>query len=245
MSTIKLITLNIEGDKHLDLIKPFLIKENPDVICLQELFETDFNYLKQYLKMDGLFAPLVNINAPNKIGLSPRGNFGVAILSQHQISTPYQGYYEKHQTAVPYFDDRDPNCLDRILLAVKVTKDDINYQIATTHFTYSEKGKATKFQHQSLNRLFRILDRVGECVLTGDFNAPRGNEIHTRLIKRFTDNTPPRTITTLDKNIHRIKTIPDFVVDYIFTSKDYLAKNVKVVNHVSDHMAVVANINRI
>jgi exonuclease III len=32
---MKLININIEGDKHFDTVIPFLEKEKPDVLCLQ------------------------------------------------------------------------------------------------------------------------------------------------------------------------------------------------------------------
>jgi len=45
---VKLISLNIEGDKHLDdKILPFFDKEKPDVLCLQEVFAKDIQKICQ------------------------------------------------------------------------------------------------------------------------------------------------------------------------------------------------------
>lgn len=38
---MKLISLNIEGHKHIDRQLPFFEIEAPDVLCLQEVFEPD------------------------------------------------------------------------------------------------------------------------------------------------------------------------------------------------------------
>ncbi len=38
---MKLININIEGDKHFDRVIPFIERELPDVLCLQEVFKGD------------------------------------------------------------------------------------------------------------------------------------------------------------------------------------------------------------
>jgi len=243
MSHLKLITLNIEGDCHLDLIKLFLIKESADVICLQEIFEEDFFLLQQYLKMEGKFAPMVKITKPNKIRLSPKGIFGIAIFSRNPIVSSSCNFYLQHQKTTPIFEDGKPNSVDRVLLTIKTTKDNLDYQIATTHFIWSEKGEITQLQQQGLQDLFKITDQVGDCVLCGDFNTPYGQEIHQQITEKFDDNTPAGITTTIDQQLHRNKNI-QLIVDYIFTSKNYIAKNIRTVENVSDHKAIVANIKR-
>ena len=42
---LKLLSLNIERDKHLPKVVVLLKKEKPEVICLQEVQEPDFEML--------------------------------------------------------------------------------------------------------------------------------------------------------------------------------------------------------
>ena len=63
---MKLISLNIEGDKHLDdKILPFFDKEKPDVLCLQEVFAKDIQKICQRTGLekyfDGLFEPVIEL----------------------------------------------------------------------------------------------------------------------------------------------------------------------------------------
>ena len=51
---LKLVSTNIEGNRHLDKILPFLQKSKADVICLQEVYLPDFLMLKKMLGMRGV-----------------------------------------------------------------------------------------------------------------------------------------------------------------------------------------------
>ncbi|MEA2056412.1 MAG: hypothetical protein U9O78_01685, partial [Patescibacteria group bacterium] len=52
---MKLISVNIEGDKHLDKVLPFLKKEQANVICLQEIYEHQQKNFEKELKMNSFF----------------------------------------------------------------------------------------------------------------------------------------------------------------------------------------------
>jgi hypothetical protein len=74
-------------------------------------------------------------------------------------------------------------------------------------------------------------------------NAPRGKESFSRLAKKYKDNIPPEYKTSIDQNLHKVKGI-QFMVDGLFTTPSYKASDVKLVDGVSDHMAVVAEITK-
>ena len=90
-----------------------------------------------------------------------------------------------------------------------------------------------------LNKLNSFL---GNILLIGDFNSPRGKEVFTRLSCRYIDNMPKSLTTTLDKKYHRSKENIKFVVDGIFSSPSLKVEHIKVVDGVSDHMAIVTSI---
>ena len=124
-----------------------------------------------------------------------------------------------------------------------VEKEGETYTIATTHFTWADDGGVNEEQRRDLKQLLKLLRQRGELVLCGDFNAPRGREIFTILSSYLKDNVPPEVQTTLDPKLHRAGALP-YVVDYLWSTPKYKATKVKVVSGVSDHMAIVANIEQ-
>jgi endonuclease/exonuclease/phosphatase family metal-dependent hydrolase len=205
--SIKLISLNIEGNKHLDnLVLPFLVAEKPEVVTLQEVFLPDVP------KIEAAF---------------------------------YQYYYGVEEVIPEFFAKQDPNSMNRVLVWQVVEKDGQPYRFATTHFTWSMDGQTIDLQKQTYQSMKQILETFPDLVLTGDFNAPRGKEIFTNLATSYKDNIPAEVMTTIDNNLHKAKANIQFVVDGCFTSKEYRASNVKIVDGVSDHMAVVAEISRV
>lgn len=115
------------------------------------------------------------------------------------------------------------------------------YRCVTTHFPVTKEGESTPHQLEILTPLFNELDKLGDFVLCGDFNAPRGNETFRRISEKYKDNIPEKYITSLDQNIHRVKGLM-FMVDGLFTTNGYFAKDVSLVDGVSDHMAIVGTI---
>ena len=56
-SAMKLVSINVELNKNYSTVFEFLKKENPDVVCVQELLEEDFDRFKNELNMEGIFQP--------------------------------------------------------------------------------------------------------------------------------------------------------------------------------------------
>ena len=237
MNTLKLISVNIEGDKHLDLIQKFLQKEDAEVVCLQEVFEKDIEKLKDIQYPHHTFAPMMKLPRNNEYLLK-----GVALLSKIAIDSSFYEYYTGKKS-LPV-SSGIPNSNNRVLLAATITKENQQFTIATTHFTWSSKGKTTKKQEADLESLLKVLKKIDECILCGDFNAPRGEKIYKRLAELYTDNIPQDITSTMDPNLHKVKGLVT-VVDYMFSTPQYLVKNIKIVDGVSDHKGIVADIEKI
>jgi hypothetical protein len=95
----------------------------------------------------------------------------------------------------------------------------------------------------------QILGTMGEFVLGGDFNAPRGGEMFSVLSSAYTDNIPLQYKTSLDLTLHRAARergpqLGDKMVDGLFSTPAYSVSDVRLVDGVSDHMAVVATISK-
>ncbi len=234
---MKIITLNIEGSRHLDRCIPFLIKENADVVCLQEVFKKDMKHITQSLGMRGKFVP-TSIKNDTNFDNDPFGIEGVVLLTKNNDIIEH--HYYRGSGTIPHY--VKPYAQDKVVVYSTIMCDGKKFIVGSTHFTWTPDGKENEQQILDFQNLARFLSEFDEFILCGDFNAPRGGSSFARFTQLFADNIPLHITTTLDKKYHR-KGDLQLVVDNIFTSKKYGARNVKVVDNVSDHMAIVAEID--
>lgn len=239
---IKLISLNIEGDKHLDRVLPFLQQQRADVICLQEVFELDLELLTTALGGTIFFAPINNMTTSQSLD-SPRGLWGIAIWLRAGLSCnqPNTSYYHGSSTTAHEADD--PRFCSRAVMVIALEQEHTEYVIANTHFTWTPDGLASARQREDFATLIKILEPFSELVLCGDFNAPRGGEIFTAFCEHYTDNLPIAITSTLDPELHRYKATLQLVVDTIFSTSQYQVSNVEVFQAISDHKALVATVS--
>lgn len=238
---IKILTLNIEGEKHLTEIQALVKTEKPDIICFQEIFEKDFHQFRDNLKISGLFQPTIDVNAPGRPGYQERGIMGVAMLGS--LKGEFQGsyYFKRRSKSVPLYSGL-PNAGHRVLVWQTINTPKENLTVATTHFTWSKGGKTTKKQRKELCSLFKLLDKVKPDILCGDFNAPRGGAIFAALSKRYTDNIPQSTTSTIDSLLHYSHKKIDLVVDGFFTKPMCKVTRIRLIDGVSDHKAIIGTV---
>lgn len=244
--SLKLVSLNIEQSKHLELVEPFLSAQEADIVCLQELIAADGERLQ---KASGLayhaFEPMVMIPAESDTPM------GLGIFSRAPFVSTSAHYYAGAQGVLKDSVQEDSstyNNLNRFAFMADVEKEGHLFRIATTHFRWTPDGKPDGAQREDIKNLLQVLEGLGEFVLAGDFNAPRGGEIFGMLAARYKDNIPPHYKTSLDISLHRAgKTKPeeleDKMVDGLFSTSGYSVSDVELVPGVSDHCAIVANIS--
>ena len=248
---MKFISLNIEANKHYDTIYPFFEKEQSDVICLQELLEEDFLVVKEKTGLQGVF----KVHGRAASGLQRHADiygkrYGVGIFSKNIVDSGHFFYWGKEENTEvsieEYVADREKfRSYVCVWADVKNNEGEI-FRYAVTHFPVTTKGESSPHQLEILPSFFEGLDTLGNFVLCGDFNAPRGNETFTKIATKYKDNIPTHYKTSIDQNLHRDKDQKImFVVDGLFTTEKYTTENVRLVDGVSDHMAVVATILKI
>jgi endonuclease/exonuclease/phosphatase family metal-dependent hydrolase len=243
--SIRLISLNIEGKKHLPEVFAFLSEEQPDVVCLQEVYEDDLPYLSEALgkETESRFA-LMRLHKREGI-LARHGN---AILSRFPITKSDVRPYMLHDAGHIYFDNTDAETKsvsqDFNLLIADIAKEDSTHRIVTTHFPWTEDGRASDFQRTALLAMLKETERLGDFVLCGDFNAPRGGEIFGRLAQRYRDNVPLSYTTSIDPNLHRAGPLA-FMVDGMFSTNGITVSDVTMHGGVSDHCALVGRVSSV
>lgn len=238
---VKLFNLNIEGDKHFQRWLPVALKEKPGVVCLQEVFGADMDFISDTLGMTGYFVPTMDITEVNTYNISPRGLWGLGFFTNLEHSIPEVQYYAGEGTIAVF---KRPEDSARALVTSRVTAPSgEQFNIATTHFTWTHNGEANENQRKDLTALLEAVEQYPDIILCGDFNAPRGKEIFDHLASVFHDNLPPDVISTLDADLHYKKGTIQLAVDTIFSSGGYTISDCRVLTGISDHAGLVADIS--
>lgn len=235
---MKVISINIEGKKHLAELEEFLAQENAMIVCLMEVCQEDV------LKIAGETYPFV-VFAKNDILGNIRGSgesespTGVAILSKSVIQESEKDNFG----VIPrvFLDYSGQSSHAPVLLTAKIE----GFWVGAVHFTWTSDGSVSDNQRKHLDLLLKkVANR--EMFLCGDFNIPRGNELYHKLNANFCDNIPREIDTTLDPILHYANRTEvgklKFVVDYAWTTPQIKVKRVWVISGVSDHCAVVCQI---
>lgn len=252
---MKLISLNIEGSKHLEHVLPFIARESPDVLCVQEIFERDAEMIAKKYGMEYYFAPMI-LSQYKKESSEAWESFGICIFSKTPIENAKSEIYWSPHADLQPFDATDVHTKRKterhILLSGKILADETEYTVATTHFTWTPNGQSDAYQEVDAEKLLQILETFSEVILCGDFNIPRNhNPLYEKFSARYTDAIPKEYISSLDLTLHRMGNNPieapqleQFMVDYIFITSHYRTSNVRLESGVSDHMAVISEITK-
>lgn len=238
---LKLVSLNIEMDRHLDAVLSFLEREHPDVVCFQELLERDVERFEQTLGFRGRFEPMAALKSPLFEKELQGLPFGLALFSRYPAEYATH-YYAGIRAALP-------DCVmgyegNKFLLTGLLRAHGASYRVGTTHFTWTPDGQASEGQRRDLAALFGVLGAFPDIFFCGDFNAPRGREIWRRLALRYHDNIPPEYESSIDPALHRAKGL-QVMVDGLFSTPEYAVSDVRLVEGVSDHSAIVGHIERV
>ncbi len=255
MASLSLISVNIEQSRHLDVVFPFLSSRMPDVLCVQELYESDIPRLSEGLGGAPChYAPMMLRDE----GEGRTAVMGIGIFSRLPVLSKATDFYHHAIIEGEPYDHTSLESRNKtnsgILLSCVLEKDGVDFTIATTHFTWSARGEATDYQRRDMQALLAILATKGEFALCGDFNAPRMHEgspgeIFSMLSSRYKDNIPPSYLTSIDASLHRSgkdrpDELADKMVDGLFTTPAYTASGVELHTGVSDHCAITAAISR-
>lgn len=245
---MKLISINIESNFHTKLVLNFLKKEKADVICLQEFLEEDFELYKKELNFEGVFQSWSywknEKNYPQLTGKKQ----GVAIFAKNIIDSESIFYVGEEKNILKSFDEymSDEKFQKNKAFIWADIKDDNGtlFKFITTQLPVTKEGEVTPYQIEVINSMLSHLEDLGEFVLCGDTNAPRGRQAFSLISEKYKDNIPLEYKTSIDQNLHKVKGI-QFMVDGLFTTPTYKASNVILQDGISDHMAVIAKIDKI
>ena len=239
---MKLISLNIEGDKHLPEVIRLLQQESADIVCLQEVFEADLEEIQEKVDLENVeYVPLMKIESfPNIASLAPKGKWGIAILSKNLPIKTDAFFYVGSDSNTPVFEN-SPNSNNRAVLVAQINIEGSLFTVATTHLTWAKATEVSTLQLKHADLILDYLNQFADFILCGDFNAPRELPTYKKLADRLIDHLPSTITSTIDPNLHRVKGL-SLVVDSVFSTPHYSLTDMKVVSDVSDHKALIASI---
>lgn len=238
---LKLLTLNIQHDRHLDRVAAAIDSHLPDIVCLQEVFEKDCARLAAVGDYQVKYAISTLMPEGSKGNTSPR-SWGIAVLTRVPASRQSVSYYADDPRIRIFKEPNDPR---RLVVMTEVDHEGRFYRIGTTHFTWSTNGTATDEQRADFARLKQVLLPYPHYVLCGDFNAPRGREMFARFTDELglIDHLPVDVTSTLDPKLHSVGNL-ELAVDTIFSTPEYRVTGVQVLEGLSDHKGILARIER-
>jgi endonuclease/exonuclease/phosphatase family metal-dependent hydrolase len=239
MPKIKIISINIEGSKHLAEVEDFLISENPDIVCIQELFQIDLDRFQEKTGWRGSFSPMTDVKNETIYKIATNGLWGLGIFSKWSFSEIENYFYRGEEDFVPEF--VNPYSPNRLIMKTIINKEGFDFPVANTHFTWSVGGKITDDQRHNFAKMKKILSEFDPLILCGDFNTPRGSELYDDLSKTYQDALPPEVDTTIDPVLHYAGGLK-LVVDGIFVSDAFEIISGRTESGVSDHKAVVVEL---
>ena len=236
----------------------------PDVIMVQDVPERDLAFFQSCWPHIA-FAPMTNhlINGERAV-------VGIAMCSRYPISNivkhtywgdgtlkDLQGINEKNERYLGEESDRLVEATeDRVLIVATVSKEGVDYQLATTHGMWTRGGVCNDVQLECIGKLSQLLDDEHRwsgrksVVFVGDINAGRGTEGYRRLTMRLHDCVPENVLTTLDPSHPASKRGINVVTDFFMTPQDNFGSLYDVIDFrmdegASDHKVISATVRKV
>lgn len=222
---MRILSVNIEGSRHLDTVSKLIDEYDADVACVQELFEADRALLDDRFA-EVAFYPRI-LQAWDGRPAAPKG---IAIASKNRFE-PLVVRYAGPDELVPY-ERFDESTVRRAIVAGSFG----GLLVATTHMMVTEGASVQPFQFKDVDAILSILEPYRRVLLCGDFNATRGGPVYDVLSRAFTDRIAPDVRSTLDPEMHKARP-KELVVDGCFT-RDVDAR-CELRFGVSDHAALL------
>ncbi|MFM2415011.1 MAG: hypothetical protein RI911_704 [Candidatus Parcubacteria bacterium] len=243
---MKLLQLNIEGDAHLPLVSNFIALENPEVLCIQEVFKRDIPIISGLPHVT--FLPML-LERRSDGFLDERG---IALMSSHVQEDTVLHYYYKPTDDLKEQDRTSQETKRKTIQHGVISATIGGVRIATLHHTWTQDGdKPSEYQKADTRAFMEYIKTVPPVVVCGDFNIPRGHSTcYEMLTEYFEDCVPLTYASSMHIPLHRVRTNPavaaeveKYMVDYIFRTPGAASVgNVVMKCGMSDHCALVAEI---
>jgi endonuclease/exonuclease/phosphatase family metal-dependent hydrolase len=245
---LKLISVNMEGEKHFPRIVSLIRIEDPDIICLQECPESFRNNLQTIGYRTDFLA--MRHHVQNDVEYTE----GLVFASKLPFASTYKYYYQPDYELPTLPIPTPKHIMHHGYIMGTVEHKEQLYHIATTHVMVTPDGLPTEHQTQGVKKLLSLLQTEKPHLICGDFNIPRGfNPLYEDFSRNYLDTIPTTYASSLDRGLHRdgrstqlnAPVFDSYMVDYLFAKPEYNVHDVRLQFSVSDHAAIIATISKI
>lgn len=250
---LKAIQVNIYKGRYLDSLIDFLKQENPDFITMQEVTKGSFSlYSGESSDIFGLLLKKLNMfgvfHGDLKLKEDKSSKFGNAVFSKHKINS---SNVLTLKTFRPITNDELDGVsghvrekIDRHLLDAESDLGGHAIHIMSWHGAWTAPPHDTFETKRQAELVYKYIKNIGgPFILGGDLNAVIGSKT-VDTIGSVSNNLMLKSGVKMTTNpaVHKIAP-RGFLIDYLFTSREFRLKSVKVPQiTVSDHIPVVAEL---
>ena len=237
---MKILCLNTNRNSPLQNQRDLIERIIPDVICLQEMREDYFFEWLEIFESRGIFAPQWYEYMEEECV-----NVGSAIITTWKDSDFENHYYRGNSDSIPFFNggNIEQAAIPRALQTATINVGGDTYQVANLHFTWAPNGIPSQTQINDAYKVSKILEKLKQFVLCGDFNTPVGSEAFRIMRSSATLAEVVDCDSTIDPNFHYEKNLK-IVVDALLFTEPYMLNDIQLICGVSDHCALMANMEK-
>lgn len=251
---LKVVQLNLYKGKWLEEASSFLKGQDADLITLQEVSVGDvsyyrdknvnqFDFLKKELGLFGVFhASIEFLDSSNSV-------FGNAVLSKFEIVEhkviPFCTF---RPVTLDEFSNNTGDVWSKLPRHILDATLNVNGHNVHTMSLHARRTVKPVDSEESLKHSRILVEHIKSLsdepfIVGGDFNLPPETQF-IKNVEQVACNLvdPAKFKQTLNSRRHFLKD-DGFVIDYIFTSKQFVARKVDVPDvDISDHLPVVAEL---
>jgi endonuclease/exonuclease/phosphatase family metal-dependent hydrolase len=234
---IKLLQWNILYKENIDNIIIELIRINPDIVCVQELwFEKGSNAVIEKLK--NLY-PYIDYAVAHTIeGVGSQCN---AILSKYPLINSLHKYVQE-----PSEEKGNYSKEGRIYVEDRVKINDTYLDVGTVHLSYVHRFENNDAKDKEVNNLLELLKKHSDkYVFTGDLNFNRDSYYVDKIKEELKYYETGNTWATKPFSYNGFEeTELNWKLDHVFSTNDINVEKIEVINtEYSDHLPILVEIN--
>lgn len=247
---VKILTLNLfEGGLFWENIRAFLLREDFDILCLQEAFNGDAHQplsFQSISRLNALFPSFYSYYSPELFEIWPhgQGDGGNAIYSRFPLSQERTIFlHREYQKILRPRREDDFSHYPKNLQHIVATIGEKKLHVCNMHGIWGLDGGDTPQRLRMSKLIVKEIKEKQPVVLLGDFNLKPDTKTIVNIENHLKNLFSGELTSTFNM---RHKTNPVYasaVVDMMFTSKDTTVVEKKVYSDdVSDHIPLSCTI---
>ncbi len=246
--SIKLVSYNILQGMYIQALLESLQREQPDILCLQEIGTSGIGQKHSSDNVLELICAALHMEGDYENMFwadegEGRFNSGVAILSRFTRTNRMVFRYERITDKVLRLTDTDRYFVPRVLLGNELLINEKPVWVFTTHFTISPDAQVTQHQLENAQTVAAQLKAYPEYMFCGDMNTPYGSQVF-EILQGESESVFGGGLPTLHPTLHRVGHL-GLQVDHAFVRSDRVTITSSTVPTVdgSDHLPLVIEFN--